>query len=170
MLVNRVWLHHFGEGFVSTPDDLGVMSETPSHPELCNWLASKFMAEGWSLKKLHKLIMTSAAYQQSSESNAANAKLDPFNHLLWKLAGAFVHAKDAGGVPANSAASGAPVVEDEGTRKAKIEEFLQRDPKTLDPQQLARQEALRKRMAHEMMKPKQNGKLEELVSDPNAER
>lgn len=84
VLVNRVWLHHFGEGFVSTPDDLGVMSEAPSHRELCDWLAAKFMADGWSLKKLHKLIMTSAVYQQSSDPNPVMAKADPFNRLLWR--------------------------------------------------------------------------------------
>jgi mono/diheme cytochrome c family protein len=298
VLVNRVWLHHFGEGFVSTPDDLGVMSEAPSHPELCNWLASEFMKDGWSLKKLHKLIMTSAVYQQSSAPNDANAKLDPFNRLLWranvrrldfealrdsflaiggkidltmyghpmnietepfsprrtiygfvdrlnmaefmknfdmanaqlttgrrhetivpqqalfrmnsllvieqarnvverpdfkqaaddvarikllyeiiyqrwpkpeeiKLGEEFIHAKEAGGAPPApvSAASA-----DAGTQKARIEQFLQRDPKTLDPKQLARQEALKKRLADQAMKTKQGGKLNELVSDPNAER
>ena len=301
VLVNRVWLHHFGEGFVSTPDDLGVMSEAPSHPELCNWLASKFMEDGWSLKKLHKLIMTSAAYQQSSAPNAANAKLDPFNRLLWranvrrldfealrdsflaiggkidltmyghpmnietepysprrtiygfvdrlnmaefmknfdmanaqlptgrrhetivpqqalfrmnsllvieqarnvverpefkqaaddvarikvlyeiiyqrwpkpeevKLAEAFVHAKDSGGVSADSAVAGSGDVADADAQRERVREFLQRDPKTLNPQLLARQEALKKRMAEQTMKTKQNGKLNELVSDPNAER
>lgn len=84
VMVNRVWLHHFGEGFVSTPDDLGVMSEAPSNKDLCNWLAAKFMNDGWSLKKLHKLIMTSAVYQQSSDPNEQMAKLDPFNRLLWR--------------------------------------------------------------------------------------
>jgi hypothetical protein len=84
VLVNRVWMHHFGEAFVSTPDDLGVMSEAPSHRELCDWLAARFMADGWSMKKLHKLIMTSAVYQQSSAPNEAMAKLDPFNRLLWR--------------------------------------------------------------------------------------
>lgn len=84
VLVNRVWLHHFGEGFVNTPDDLGSMSEPPSHPELCNWLSAKFMADGWSLKKLHKLIMTSAVYQQASDPNEEFAKVDPFNRLLWR--------------------------------------------------------------------------------------
>jgi mono/diheme cytochrome c family protein len=84
VLVNRVWLHHFGEGFVNTPDDLGVMSEAPSHRELCDWLAAKFMADGWSMKQLHKLIMSSAVYQQSSDPNPKFAKADPFNRLLWR--------------------------------------------------------------------------------------
>ncbi len=84
VLVNRVWLHHFGEGFVNTPDDLGVMSEAPSHRELCDWLAATFMAKGWSMKQLHKLIMGSAVYQQSSDPNPQFAKADPFNRLLWR--------------------------------------------------------------------------------------
>lgn len=84
VMVNRIWLHHFGEGFVNTPDDFGTMSETPSHPELLDYLASRFMSEGWSIKKLHKLIMTSAVYQQSSSNNPRFAEIDPFNRLLWR--------------------------------------------------------------------------------------
>ena len=77
MLVNRVWMHHFGEGFVRTPDDLGVQSEPPSHPELLDYLASRFMEDGWSIKKLHQLIMLSSAYQQSSDTNPTYATKDP---------------------------------------------------------------------------------------------
>lgn len=84
VMVNRIWMHHFGEGFVRTPDDLGVQSEPPSHPELLDYLASRFMEEGWSIKKLHKLIILSAAYQQSSETDNAYAKKDPENRLLWR--------------------------------------------------------------------------------------
>lgn len=84
VLINRVWQHHFGEGFVNTPDDLGTMSEKPSHPELLDYLAARFMADGWSLKKLHKTILLSRTWQQSSEPNAENARIDPFNRLLWR--------------------------------------------------------------------------------------
>ena len=84
VIVNRVWQHHFGEGFVTTPDDLGTQSEPPSHPELLDYLASRFMAEGWSLKKLHKLILLSSVYQQSSATNPEFAELDPNNRLLWR--------------------------------------------------------------------------------------
>jgi cytochrome c553 len=93
VLVNRVWMHHFGEGIVRTPDDLGVQSEPPSHPELLDYLAARFMDTstgpeqeglGWSVKKLHKLIMLSSAYQQSSDTNANYAKIDPANKLLWR--------------------------------------------------------------------------------------
>ncbi|TAL01529.1 MAG: DUF1549 domain-containing protein [Verrucomicrobia bacterium] len=83
-LVNRVWLHHFGEGFVPTPDDLGTMSEPPSHPELLDYLASRFVEGGWSLKKLHREIMLSSVYQQSSANNPRYAEVDPNNRLLWR--------------------------------------------------------------------------------------
>ena len=70
VLVNRVWLHHFGAGLVKTPSDFGTRSEAPSHPELLDYLAVRFMADGWSMKKLHRLIMLSAVYQQSSGEEA----------------------------------------------------------------------------------------------------
>ena len=84
VMVNRIWLHHFGEGFVPTPDDLGTMSEPPSHPELIDYLASRFVEEGWSVKKMHRLIMLSSVYQQSSANNPRYAQIDPFNRLLWR--------------------------------------------------------------------------------------
>jgi len=84
VLVNRVWLHHFGEGFVTTPDDFGNQSAPPSHPELIDYLASRFMGDGWSIKKLHKQIVLSATYQQSSRNNPAYAEKDPYNRLLWR--------------------------------------------------------------------------------------
>jgi hypothetical protein len=84
VMINRLWLHHFGEGFVSTPDNLGTMSEPPSHPELLDYLASKFVEHGWSLKKMHRLIMLSSVYQQSSASNPRFAQIDPNNRLLWR--------------------------------------------------------------------------------------
>jgi cytochrome c553 len=84
VMVNRVWLHHFGEGFVPTPDDLGTMSEPPSHPELIDYLASQFVEDGWSIKKLHRLIMLSSVYQQSSANNPRYAEIDPGNRLLWR--------------------------------------------------------------------------------------
>jgi hypothetical protein len=84
VMVNRIWLHHFGEGFVSTPDDLGTMSETPSHPELLDYLACSFVENGWSIKKLHRQIMLSSVYQQSSANNPRYALVDPNNRLLWR--------------------------------------------------------------------------------------
>jgi hypothetical protein len=84
VMVNRIWQHHFGDGFVSTPDDFGNQSSAPTHPELLDWLASRFMSEGWSVKKLHKLILMSATWQEGSRSNSAFAEKDPFNQLLWR--------------------------------------------------------------------------------------
>ena len=79
-IVNRVWLHHFGQGLVRTPGDFGLRGDPPSHPELLDYLASKFIRDGWSMKKLHREIMLSATYQQSSAGR--NAESDPENRLL----------------------------------------------------------------------------------------
>lgn len=85
VLVNRVWMYHFGAPLVRTPSDFGLRSDPPTHPELLDYLAARFMQDGWSLKKLHRLIMLSAAYQQSSDDVAANLKADPANDLLWRM-------------------------------------------------------------------------------------
>jgi hypothetical protein len=80
--VNRVWQHYFGTGLVSSSEDLGTQSEPPSHPELLDWLAVEFMDRGWTLKKLHRLIVTSATYRQSSVVTPELRAKDPFNRLL----------------------------------------------------------------------------------------
>jgi len=84
VLVNRVWQHHFGAGLVRTPSDFGLRSEPPSHPELLDYLATDFMENGWSIKKLHRLILLSAVYQQKSEDRPECRRVDPENTLLWK--------------------------------------------------------------------------------------
>jgi len=111
VMVNRVWLHHFGAGLVKTPSDFGLRAEPPSHPELLDWLARRFVADGWSLKAVHRLLLTSAAYQQAGEFSVFSSQpsvkaegggrptenrklnpeywkrataLDPDNHLLWR--------------------------------------------------------------------------------------
>ena len=84
VIVNRVWMHHFGEGFVATPDDLGTMSEKPTHPELFDFLANWFMDNGWSLKKLHKFIVLSRIYQESSHTRPEYEVIDPGNRLIWR--------------------------------------------------------------------------------------
>ncbi|HEX8203118.1 MAG TPA: PSD1 and planctomycete cytochrome C domain-containing protein [Isosphaeraceae bacterium] len=81
-LVNRVWQADFGTGLVATSEDLGLQGEPPSHPELLDWLAVEFMDRGWSLKELHRLIVTSATYRQSSRVPPALASRDPYNRLL----------------------------------------------------------------------------------------
>lgn len=85
VFVNRVWMHHFGRGLVSTPSDFGTRSEPPSHPELLDWLAGEFVRSGWSVKQLHRMIMKSAVYQQSSEGSAEGARLDPENRWFWRM-------------------------------------------------------------------------------------
>ena len=84
VIVNRVWMHHFGEGFVRTLDDLGTQSEKPSHQELLDYLSLYLMDHNWSIKSLHKLIMLSAVYQESSATTRAYETIDPENRLLWR--------------------------------------------------------------------------------------
>ena len=85
VLVNRVWQYHFGHGLVRTPNDFGLMGSPPTHPELLDWLADWFMRDAqWSLKKLHRLITTSATYRLSKAANPAYAAVDPENRLLWR--------------------------------------------------------------------------------------
>lgn len=82
VLVNRVWLNHFGKGLVDTPSDFGVRTDPPSHPELLDYLAARFMDEGWSIKSLHKWIVLSKMYQLSSAENLRAREIDPDNRLL----------------------------------------------------------------------------------------
>jgi mono/diheme cytochrome c family protein len=81
-LVNRVWQNYFGTGIVATPEDFGRQAEQPSHPELLDWLAVEFMDKGWSLKNLHRLIVNSATYRQSSRVTKELSERDPYNRLL----------------------------------------------------------------------------------------
>ena len=83
-MVNRLWQHHFGEGLVRTVSNFGRMGEMPSHPALLDYLASSFVANGWSMKKLHREILLSETYQRSAEQNEKNFAADPDNRLLWR--------------------------------------------------------------------------------------
>ncbi len=83
--VNRIWQYHFGKGIVRTPSDFGATGDKPSHPELLDWLATEFVAKGWSWKAMHRLIVTSNAYRQSSQFNEKAAAVDSENHLLWRF-------------------------------------------------------------------------------------
>ena len=90
MLVNRIWQHHFGVGIVATPDNFGLKGAPPSHPELLDWLAVDLVEHGWTLKRLHRLIVTSAVYRQSSKRPGANERsldetVDPANELLGRM-------------------------------------------------------------------------------------
>ena len=89
-MMNRLWAHHFGDGIVGTPNDFGTMGESPTHPELLDWLAAEFVASGYSLKAMHRLMVTSATYCQTSfydPPNPEQAKAhtaDPGDHFLWR--------------------------------------------------------------------------------------
>ena len=88
VMANRVWQLHFGQGLVSTPSDLGVNGVRPTHPELLDWLAAKFVDSGWSVKSLHRLILNSATYRQAAQPPAASAKalaVDADNLYLWRF-------------------------------------------------------------------------------------
>ncbi|MDP1587759.1 MAG: DUF1553 domain-containing protein, partial [Prosthecobacter sp.] len=85
VMVNRVWMHHFGKGIVASPGDFGQLGSKPTHPELLDWLAAEFMREGWSLKHLHRLIMTSRTYRQSSTRDEKRDLIDPDNTLLSRM-------------------------------------------------------------------------------------
>ncbi len=85
VFVNRIWQWHFGQGLVNTPSDFGSRGERPSHPELLDYLANSFINDGWSLKKLHRTILLSHAYQMSSDDHAENLQSDPTNRFLWRM-------------------------------------------------------------------------------------
>lgn len=82
VMANRIWQHHFGDGLVSSENDFGVMGDSPSHPELLDWLASEFVAGGWNIKHLHRLMMLSSTYQTSSVGAADSREKDPNGRLL----------------------------------------------------------------------------------------
>ena len=85
VIVNRVWQWHFGRGIVDSPSDFGTRGDLPTHPELLDYLATRFMDEGWSIKKLHKWIMLSSTYQQASADRPDAHAADPENKLVWRM-------------------------------------------------------------------------------------
>ena len=85
VMANRIWLNHFGRGIVTTPSNFGLTGAEPTHPELLDWLATEFVRQGWSIKAMHRLIMTSAAYRQTSQVDPRAAELDPDNTLLSRM-------------------------------------------------------------------------------------
>ncbi|MCA1595975.1 MAG: DUF1549 and DUF1553 domain-containing protein, partial [Chloroflexi bacterium] len=85
VIVNRIWMHQFGEGLVRTPSDFGMRADPPTYPDLLDYLASRFVEDGWSIKKMIRFIMLSNTYQESSDDVPANRKVDPENRLLWRM-------------------------------------------------------------------------------------
>jgi hypothetical protein len=84
VMVNRIWSGHFGTGLVATPNDFGTRGTAPTHPELLDWLAAKFMKDGWSIKELHRIIVLSETYQRSAAADEANLRSDPGDSYLWR--------------------------------------------------------------------------------------
>ncbi|WP_197443922.1 DUF1549 domain-containing protein [Maioricimonas rarisocia] len=84
VIVNRLWQHHFGKGIVTTPNDFGISGERPTHPELLDWLARDLVENGWRLKRLHKLMMTSSVYMQTADYDEQRAAIDRDNRLYWR--------------------------------------------------------------------------------------
>jgi hypothetical protein len=85
VIVNRIWQHHFGAGIVATPSDFGVLGVPPTHPELLDWLAATLIEHGWSLKHVHRVILTSATYQQSNQPHQAGLAIDSASRCLWRF-------------------------------------------------------------------------------------
>ncbi len=85
VLVNRLWQHHFGQGIVRTPSNFGLLGERPTHPELLDWLATRFVKQGWSLKKMHRLMVLSATYRQASDAPPGTLRADPDNRLWGRM-------------------------------------------------------------------------------------
>ena len=83
-MANRIWHYHFGRGIVGSPSDFGVMGERPANKELLEYLTATFVENGWSIKKMHRLIMLSNTYQQSTKFNPEAAKIDPEDKLVWR--------------------------------------------------------------------------------------
>ncbi len=84
-IVNRLWQHHFGRAIVDTPSDFGRMGSIPTHPELLDWMAARFLADGGSLKRMHRLIVTSASYRQATVHDPRGAEIDADNRLFWRM-------------------------------------------------------------------------------------
>jgi hypothetical protein len=85
VMMNRLWQHHFGRGIVRSPNNFGQLGDRPTHPELLDWLAREFVAGGWRMKAMHKLIMTSNAYRMSSQNDPQAHAKDPVNDLFWRF-------------------------------------------------------------------------------------
>ena len=85
VMVNRLWQHHFGRGIVRSPNNVGLLGDSPTHPELLDWLAAKFSADGWRMKPMHKLIVMSNTYRMSSRGNEAALAKEPLNQLFWRF-------------------------------------------------------------------------------------
>jgi hypothetical protein len=139
VMVNRIWQWHFGRGIVATSNDFGRQGDLPTHPELLDWLATEFVARGWSVKAMHRLMMLSSTYQMSDEYNEANAKVDAENHYLWRMNRTRLDAEElrdavlacAGAL--NAKMGGAPVIPPLAPDEVNALGDVTQWPATLDP-------------------------------------
>jgi len=139
VLVNFVWQRHFGRGIVTTPADFGLRGAAPSHPELLDWLASDFIEAGWSLKHLHRRIVLSATYRQSSAAHPGNAHKDPDNRYLWRWT---THRLEAEAIRDSLLAVSGELDRTRGGRS------IVEEPPTSDPKQLRRTIYLLQKRSH----------------------
>ncbi len=139
-IVNRVWQYHFGRGIVDSPNDFGRMGKLPSHPELLDWLAVEFRDSGQSIKSLHRLIVTSSVYRQSSDDQQANAEIDRENVFLWRMNRPRLTAEDirdsvlaiSGKLDSKMYGPGFPLFEVEQPEHSPHYEYEKHDPDTVD--------------------------------------
>jgi hypothetical protein len=144
VMVNRIWQWHFGRGIVATPNDFGRQGEAPTHPELIDWLATEFVARGWSVKAMHRLIMLSNTYQNSDVFDEKNAKIDAENRYFWRMNRTRLDAEEvrdavlscAGTL--NSKRGGPPVIPPLAPDEVNALGDVSQWPATLDPRESVR--------------------------------
>jgi hypothetical protein len=141
VMVNRIWQWHFGRGIVATPNDFGRQGEPPTHPELLDWLATEFVARGWSIKSMHRLLMLSNAYRMSGEPDEQNTNIDAENHYLWRMNRTRLDAEEvrdamlACAGTLNPKAGGAPVIPPLAADEVNALGDITQWPATLDPRE-----------------------------------
>jgi hypothetical protein len=139
VMVNRIWQWHFGRGIVATPNDFGRQGDMPTHPELLDWLATEFVARGWSIKAMHRVMMLSNTYRMSAAYDAGNAKTDAENHYLWRMNRVRLDAEElrdavlASAGTLNAKMGGAPVIPPLAPDEVNALGDVTQWPATLDP-------------------------------------
>ena len=144
VMVNRIWHWHFGRGIVATPSDFGRQGDPPTHPELLDWLATEFVARGWSIKAIHRLVMLSNTYRMSDQYEEKNAAIDAENHYLWRMNRTRLDAEEvrdavlgcAGTL--NAKAGGPPVIPPLAADEVNALGEISQWPTTLDPRESLR--------------------------------
>jgi hypothetical protein len=169
VIVNRLWHYHFGTGIVETPSDFGFNGGRPSHPELLDFLAGELIRQHFSLKQMHKLIMTSQAYQQSSRYNEAAAKIDAGDRLLWRKAPVRLEAETLRDSVLAVAGKLNPRLGGPGFRDFKVETLPGKEMQAFHPVEVADADSLRRTLYRTWFRSGRNGLLDALdCPDPSA--